>query len=164
MRTCKLAALFFWLILLASCAAGNSSAADPAQEQEAWSSGYESGYQAGYQEGLAAHPLPQEPGSPEEDPVPPAPEPDSSAFVMISDAVPDAILEVRYYSTYNFVGDRIDGYEAPVALLTREAAGALREVSDELAKQGYRLKIYDAYRPQSAVDHFQRWEIGRAHV
>ena len=157
MRTCKLAALFFWLILLASCAAGNSSAADPAQEQEAWSSGYESGYQAGYQEGLAAHPLPQEPGSPEEDPVPPAPEPDSSAFVMISDAVPDAILEVRYYSTYNFVGDRIDGYEAPVALLTREAAGALREVSDELAKQGYRLKIYDAYRPQSAVDHFQRW-------
>jgi len=71
--------------------------------------------------------------------------------------VPDAILEIRYYSTYNFVGDRIDGYEEPVALLTKEAAAALREVSDELVQKGYRLKIYDAYRPQMSVDHFVRW-------
>lgn len=35
---------------------------------------------------------------------------DSSDFVLLSEAVPDAILEIRYYSTYNFVGDRIDGY------------------------------------------------------
>ena len=82
---------------------------------------------------------------------------DSSGFVVLSEAVPDVILEVRYYSTYNFVGERIDGYEAPVALLTREAAEALRKVSDELIGKGYRLKIYDAYRPQSAVDHFIRW-------
>ena len=82
---------------------------------------------------------------------------DSSGFVMLSEAVPDAILEIRYYSTYNFVGDRIDGYEAPVAMLTKEAAKALREVSDELVSRGYRLKIYDAYRPQKAVDHFVRW-------
>ena len=87
-----------------------------------------------------------------------APNPsDSSDFVLLSDAVPDAILEIRYYSTYNFVGDRIDGYEQPVALLTKEAAKALREVSDELVQKGYRLKIYDAYRPQIAVDHFVRW-------
>ncbi len=78
-------------------------------------------------------------------------------FVLIADAVPDAILEIRYYSTYNFVGDRIDGYLSPTALLTREAASALREVSDELKEKGYRLKIYDAYRPQCAVDHFVRW-------
>ena len=82
---------------------------------------------------------------------------DSSDFVLLSDAVPDAILEIRYYSTYNFVGDRIDGYEQPVALLTREAAAALREVSDDLVSRGYRLKIYDAYRPQMAVSHFVRW-------
>ena len=82
---------------------------------------------------------------------------DSSDFVLLSEAVPDAILEIRYYSTYNFVGDRIDGYEEPVALLTKEAAAALREVSDELVQKGYRLKIYDAYRPQMAVDHFVRW-------
>lgn len=82
---------------------------------------------------------------------------DASDFVLLSDAVPDAILEIRYYSTYNFVGARIDGYEEPVALLTKEAAAALKEVSDDVIAQGYRLKIYDAYRPQKAVDHFVRW-------
>ena len=82
---------------------------------------------------------------------------DCSQFVNLADAVPDAILEIRYYSTYNFVGARVDGYEEPVALLTRQAADSLRAVSDDLLKQGYRLKIYDAYRPQCAVDHFMRW-------
>ena len=82
---------------------------------------------------------------------------DAGGFVLLSETVPDAILDIRYYSSCNFVGRRIDGYEEPVALLTREAAAALREVSDELVKKGYRLKIFDAYRPQSAVDHFMRW-------
>lgn len=78
-------------------------------------------------------------------------------FVLLTDIVPDAILEIRYYSTYNFVGTRIDGYEAPVAIVTREAAEALKRVSDELLQEGYRVKIYDTYRPQSAVNHFIRW-------
>ncbi|MBR5050870.1 MAG: M15 family metallopeptidase [Desulfovibrio sp.] len=82
---------------------------------------------------------------------------DASDFVLLSEAVPDAILEIRYYSTYNFVGDRVDGYEQPVALLTREAAAALAKASDSLKTKGYRLKIFDAYRPQKAVDHFVRW-------
>ena len=84
-------------------------------------------------------------------------EEDSSDFVLITDVIPDCILEIRYYSTYNFVGTRIDGYEEPLAYLTKEAAAALKEVSDELLTKGYRLKIYDAYRPQKAVDHFVRW-------
>ena len=84
---------------------------------------------------------------------------DASDFVLLSEAVPDAILEIRYYSTYNFVGDRIDGYEEPLAMLTAEAAGALREVSDELMGMGYRLKIFDAYRPQMAVTHFMNWAL-----
>ena len=82
---------------------------------------------------------------------------DSSGFVKLAEAVPDAILEIRYYSTYNFVGDRIDGYEVPEAYLTKEAANALKEASDELITKGYRLKIYDAYRPQKAVNHFEDW-------
>ena len=82
---------------------------------------------------------------------------DSSDFVQVTDVDPDVILEIRYYSTYNFVGDRIDGYEEPTALLTKEAANALKEVSAELKEKGYRLKIYDAYRPQNAVQHFVRW-------
>ena len=78
-------------------------------------------------------------------------------FVHVAEAVPDAILEVRYYSTYNFIGDRIRGYERPTPMLTVEAAEALKAVSDELIPLGYRLKIYDTYRPQRAVDHFVEW-------
>ena len=83
------------------------------------------------------------------------------AFVLLTEAVPDAIFEIRYFSTYNFVGDRIDGYLAPVALMTRQAADSLRAVSDDVMRLGYRLKIYDAYRPQMAVDHFVRWARDR---
>jgi len=82
---------------------------------------------------------------------------DTSQFVTLTDVVPDAILEIRYFGTYNFVGDRIDGYLEPTALLTKQAADSLRAVSDDVIKLGYRLKIYDAYRPQMAVDHFVRW-------
>lgn len=82
---------------------------------------------------------------------------DPSGFVLVGEAVPDALLDVRYYTTYNFVGARIDGYEEPVALLTREAAEALRRVSDDVKAKGFRLVIYDGYRPQRAVDHFVRW-------
>ena len=78
-------------------------------------------------------------------------------FVSLPEVIPDAIFEIRYYTSYNFVGERIDGYHAPVALLTREAADSLKAVSDDLKAQGYRIKIYDAYRPQEAVDHFVRW-------
>lgn len=82
---------------------------------------------------------------------------DASQFVNLAEAIPDVILEIRYYSTYNFVGTRVDGYEEPVALLTKQAADSLRAVSEDLKKQGYRLKIFDAYRPQCAVNHFVRW-------
>ena len=78
-------------------------------------------------------------------------------FVSVTDAVPDVILEIRYFSTYNFVGSRVDGYLAPTALMTRIAVDSLRAASDEAMRLGYRFKIYDAYRPQMAVDHFVRW-------
>ena len=86
-----------------------------------------------------------------------APEENFDDFVDLADFLPDAILEIRYHTSYNFVGVPIDGYEQPTALLTREAAEALRAVSDDVIAQGYRLKFYDAYRPQCAVDHFVRW-------
>lgn len=82
---------------------------------------------------------------------------DSTDFVRVTDVAPDVILEIRYFGTYNFVGTRIDGYEMPTAWLTREAADSLKAVSDDVKALGYRLKIYDAYRPQCAVDHFVRW-------
>ena len=84
---------------------------------------------------------------------------DASDFVLLSDFVPHIVQEIRYYSTYNFVGERIDGYEEPIALLTREAARALKAVSSEMIVKGYRLKIFDAYRPVTAVRHFILWGI-----
>jgi len=80
-----------------------------------------------------------------------------SSFVRLADVVPDIIQEIRYYSTYNFVGRRIPGYEAPVAWMTRRAADSLKVVSDELVAKGYRLKVFDAYRPQRAVLYFVGW-------
>lgn len=84
---------------------------------------------------------------------------DPSGFVLLADFIPDIIQEMRYYTTYNFIGDRIDGYEEPVALLTKEAARALKAVNSEMFVRGYRLKVYDAYRPACAVKHFVLWGI-----
>ena len=86
-------------------------------------------------------------------------EKDSSGFVLLADYVPGIIQEIRYYSTYNFIGDRIDGYEEPCALMTLEAARALKAVANEMAVQGLRLKVFDAYRPATAVKHFVLWGI-----
>ena len=84
---------------------------------------------------------------------------DPSGFVVLADYVPAIVQEIRYYSSYNFIGERIDGYEEPCALLTAEAARALKAVSNELFVQGYRLKIFDAYRPACAVKQFVLWGI-----
>ena len=77
-------------------------------------------------------------------------------FVVL---VPSSSLqtEVRYFSSENFVGEVIDGYQAPVIYLTREAYEALRSVLVEAETLGFGIKVFDAYRPQQAVDHFVRW-------
>ena len=84
---------------------------------------------------------------------------DPSGFVLLSDYVPGMIQEIRYFSTYNFVGDRINGYEEPVALMTTQGARALRRAADELNVKGYRIKVFDAYRHARAVEHFVMWGI-----
>jgi len=78
-------------------------------------------------------------------------------FVYVKDVIPEVILDIRYYGTDNFVGVRIDGYMSSIAILSRQAAQALKKANDHLLQQGYALKIFDAYRPQIAVNHFIRW-------
>lgn len=87
------------------------------------------------------------------------PEHDPSGFVLLSDHIPGIIQEIRYFTTYNFVGERVNGYEEPIALLTIEAARCLKEVSNTANVMGYRLKIFDAYRPVRAVKHFVMWGL-----
>ncbi len=78
-------------------------------------------------------------------------------FVDVQKVIPDVVMDIRYYSPHNFVGERVDGYQAPKCFLTRDAAQALAEVQKELVAYSLSLKIYDCYRPQRAVDHFVRW-------
>ncbi len=78
-------------------------------------------------------------------------------FVYVKDVIPAVQEDIRYAGSYNFVGCPVDGYCAPRAVLTREAALALKTAAEAFAAKGYGLLIYDAYRPQRAVDHFVRW-------
>lgn len=78
-------------------------------------------------------------------------------FVNIADVEPTILRDIRYYSLHNFIGDRVRGYGAPVCLLTRKAAEAVKGVQADLLKQGLSLKIYDCFRPQQAVGHFVEW-------
>ena len=78
-------------------------------------------------------------------------------FVYLEEVSPDVMIDLRYFTNDNFIGERIDGYSASRCILTQEAARALRKVQEDLKPFGLGLKIYDAYRPKRAVDHFVRW-------
>jgi D-alanyl-D-alanine dipeptidase len=80
-----------------------------------------------------------------------------SGFVDTGEAVPGIEVELRYFTEDNFVGTVIDGYETERCYMTAEAAAALKNVQAELESFGLGLKVFDAYRPQRAVDHFVRW-------
>lgn len=78
-------------------------------------------------------------------------------FVNITNFMPTVALDIRYYTPHNFVGTRVDGYNAPKCVLTKRAAEALTKVQEDLKGFSLALKIYDCYRPQRAVNHFVRW-------
>jgi len=82
---------------------------------------------------------------------------DRSDFVRVDEAIPSIVIDLRYYGEHNFMGERIRGYRAPMVYLTREATDALAAVQEELLSFGLSIKIYDAYRPQTAVNHFIEW-------
>ena len=78
-------------------------------------------------------------------------------FIYLDEAVPDLAIDLRYGTGDNFLGERIDGYRHAHAILSGPAAVALAGVQAALRPFGLGLKVFDAYRPQRAVDHFVRW-------
>lgn len=78
-------------------------------------------------------------------------------FVFVRDVIPSVREDIRYAGCHNFMGRPADGYAAPHAVLTREAALALRDAAEAFQAQGYTLLLFDGYRPQRAVNHFMRW-------
>ena len=79
------------------------------------------------------------------------------AFVDVASVVPGLVVDMRYFGSRNFVGMRVDGYEAPVCILSRQAAAALAAVQRDLLPRQLGLKVFDCYRPVRAVAHFARW-------
>jgi D-alanyl-D-alanine dipeptidase len=79
------------------------------------------------------------------------------AFVDAESVVPGLVVDLRYFGRANFIGARVDGYEAPVCLLTRQAAAALAAVQRDLRARNLGLKVFDCYRPTRGVAHFVRW-------
>ena len=80
-------------------------------------------------------------------------------FSYVQDEIPTIKIELRYFSTNNFIGIRINGYQKEVLILSTEATNALKNVQIALNKKGLGLKFYDAYRPQRSVNHFAAWAL-----
>ena len=80
-----------------------------------------------------------------------------AGFVDVADVVPGLVIDLKYLTADNFVGTPVEGYRRSRCLLTEPAAQALQRVQAELGGFGLGLKVFDAYRPQQAVDHFVRW-------
>ena len=80
-----------------------------------------------------------------------------SSFVYIKSVIPSAVVDLKYFSKNNFAGEKINGYHVNKAIITKEAALALKNVQEDLNHFGYGIKIFDSYRPQMAVDHFAKW-------
>lgn len=78
-------------------------------------------------------------------------------FVYLDDLDSTIQTSMRYATKENFVGAVVDGYKVSRIIMTKQAAQALCLVQKELLQEGYSLVVYDAYRPQKAVDHFIRW-------
>ncbi|MCH8537851.1 MAG: M15 family metallopeptidase [Alkalimonas sp.] len=78
-------------------------------------------------------------------------------FYDMAELIPKAEFHIAYFGPHNFVGSKVDGYEANKCYLQADAAYALQRVWQQAWQQGYNLRIFDCYRPQRAVDHFVRW-------
>lgn len=78
-------------------------------------------------------------------------------FGYIVNEIPDIALEIRYASKENFMGRVVNGYESPKVVLTKKALSALKRAQTEFKQLGYGIKVFDAYRPQRAVDDFMQW-------
>ncbi|MGN7763895.1 M15 family metallopeptidase [Paenibacillus sp. 22594] len=85
-------------------------------------------------------------------------------FVYLDEVIPAAQYEIRYFSENNFTGSRVEGYKAPLAIFSQVGAKTLKAVSDDLARKGFIIRIYDAYRPQKAVDDFVSWSKDAADI
>lgn len=78
-------------------------------------------------------------------------------FCYVDTVAPTVQTELKYAGNDNFVGRPIWGYTGQRAVLRRDAAACVARAAAALAKEGYGLRIYDAYRPAYAMRDFEAW-------
>lgn len=78
-------------------------------------------------------------------------------WVRLAEVAPGIVQDIRYARAFNFTGAPVPGYEAPVCVLRGEAAVALARVEARLRADGFRLTVFDCYRPARAVAAFMDW-------
>jgi D-alanyl-D-alanine dipeptidase len=86
----------------------------------------------------------------------------AKGFVYLYEVDPTIIESPRYATAENFVGKPLPGYTCSRIVITMQAAQALKKVQDEVRQAGYSLVVWDAYRPQCAVDCFMQWSTDSA--
>lgn len=108
-------------------------------------------FDTGYHPGSrpeSTKPATTDPTEEAEEQLPPQPMPANDDMVRVTDYIPDILVELRYAGENNFTGKVI--YEFSDVYLRYGTVKKLKMASDNLNKEGYRLKIWDGFRPVSA--------------
>lgn len=80
-----------------------------------------------------------------------------SGFVYLNNIDPSIIVNLKYHQNENFIGKPVQGCKQQRAVITEEAAEALRNVQEDLVMYGYSLVVYNAYHPQKTYMQLEKW-------
>ena len=80
-----------------------------------------------------------------------------AGFVFLDEVLPGVRWDAKYATWDNFTGKPVDGYEVNRVVGSSALADALITARRHAAGLGFGLLLWDAYRPQRAVDGFLRW-------
>jgi D-alanyl-D-alanine dipeptidase len=78
-------------------------------------------------------------------------------FVFLDEVLRGVRWDAKYATWDNFTGTPVDGYEVNRVVGSDALADALQEAKTRAAAIGFGLLLWDAYRPQRAVDRFLEW-------
>jgi D-alanyl-D-alanine dipeptidase len=78
------------------------------------------------------------------------------AVVEATELIPDLVVDLRYATEDNFLKRAVYPADARCMLL-KDTAQRLKKVADVLRPKGYRLKVYDCYRPRAVQ--YEMWKI-----
>ena len=80
-----------------------------------------------------------------------------AGFVRLADVDPSIRQDIRYAGPDDFLHRKANGYDAPVCILTEQAAKALSGIQKAIAARGLTLVVFDCYRPARAVADMGEW-------